>query len=292
MSRKNLRDRQVQEYLDKDKRLSALIVDSVRRGVSRYEPVLTPERREQLNMLDIQNVGEYINQFKVRLTDKLNIFDNVLNTKTPDMGKSEFAANVDKLTNYISDMIDYNRIIQVYLNMSNTPQTRNEIFNKIEPLKKLFDKMLDKFEELTSKFMDVDDADMYKRFFMKSLRSEALYDLIDDQFKSNNLFVITERDIHNQLLSIIAENPVVGDIIKDNGLDFTPPPAAPPAPPARLPARQRSAASPRRDPAARPATGAHAPRQTGFRCTDSRLWRSPSPSPRCRHTPGGCRRRN
>ena len=135
MSRKNLRDRQVQEYLDKDKRLSALIIDSVRRGVSRYEPVLTPERREQLNMLDIQNVGEYINQFKVKLTDKLNIFDNVLNTKTPDMGKSEFAANVDKLTNYISDMIDYNRIIQVYLNMSNTPQTRNEIFNKIEPLK-------------------------------------------------------------------------------------------------------------------------------------------------------------
>ena len=28
--------------------------------------------------------------------------------------------------------------------------------------------------------MDVDDADVYKRFCMKSLRSEALYDLIDD----------------------------------------------------------------------------------------------------------------
>ena len=127
MSRKNLSDRQVQEYLDKDQRLSALIVDSVRRGVSRYEPVLTPERREQLNMLDIQNVGEYINQFKVRLTEKLNIFDNVLNTKTPDIGKSEFAASVDRLTNYISDMIDYNRIIQVYRIMSDTPQTQNEI---------------------------------------------------------------------------------------------------------------------------------------------------------------------
>ena len=64
-------------------------------------------------------------------------------------------------------MIDYNKIIQVYLNMSNTPQTRNEIFNKIEPLRKIFAKMLDKFEELTDKFMNVDDADMYKRFFMK-----------------------------------------------------------------------------------------------------------------------------
>jgi hypothetical protein len=65
--------------------------------------------------------------------------------------------------------------------MSNTPQTRNEIYNKIEPLKKMFDKMLKQFEELTNKFMNVDDADMYKRFFMKTLRSEALYDLIEDE---------------------------------------------------------------------------------------------------------------
>ena len=66
----------------------------------------------------------------------MNIFDNVLNAAMPDMGKAEFASGVDKLTNYISDMIDYNRIIQVYLNMSNTPQTRIEIFSKVDPLKK------------------------------------------------------------------------------------------------------------------------------------------------------------
>ena len=49
--------------------------------------------------------------------------------------------------------------------MTNTPQTRIEIFNKIQPLKNMFEKLLDKFEELTEKFMNVDDADMYKRFF-------------------------------------------------------------------------------------------------------------------------------
>ena len=61
MSRQSLRDRQVQEYLDRDKNISSIIADSVRRGVRRYEPALDPIRREQLNMLDIQNVGEYIN---------------------------------------------------------------------------------------------------------------------------------------------------------------------------------------------------------------------------------------
>ena len=136
MSRTSLRDRQVQEYLNKDKQLSSFIASAVRKGVSRFEPVIDPVRREQLNMLDIQNVGEYINQFKIKLTDKLNTFDTILNTKTPDMGKPEFASGVDKVSNFLSDMIDYNKIIQVYLNMSNTPQTRNEIFNKIEPLKK------------------------------------------------------------------------------------------------------------------------------------------------------------
>ena len=79
MSRASIRDRQVQEYLDKDKRLSSFIASAVRQGVSRFEPVIDPVRREQLNILDIQNVGEYINQFKIKLTDKLNTFDTILN---------------------------------------------------------------------------------------------------------------------------------------------------------------------------------------------------------------------
>ena len=124
MSRQSLRDRQVQEYLDRDKNISSIISDSVQRAVRRYEPVLDPVRRELLNMLDIQNVGEYANQSKIRSIEKVNMLDNVLNTATPDLGKGEFASGVDKLTNYIADMIDYNRIIQVYLKMSNTPQTR------------------------------------------------------------------------------------------------------------------------------------------------------------------------
>ena len=77
MSRATLRDRQVQEYLSRDKRLSSFIASEVRKGVSRFEPVIDPVRREQLNMLDIQNVGDYINQFKIKLTDKLNTFDTI-----------------------------------------------------------------------------------------------------------------------------------------------------------------------------------------------------------------------
>ena len=55
--------------------------------------------------------------------------------------------------------------------------------------------MLKKFEEVTDKFMNVDDGDMYRRFSVKTLRSAALYDVIDDQFGTNNWFAITEREI-------------------------------------------------------------------------------------------------
>ena len=121
---------QIQEFLNRDKNISSIVADAVRRGVSRFEQVVDPARREQLNMLEIQNVGEYINQFKIKLTDKLNNFDTACNLP---MDKPEFASIVDKICNFISDMVDYNRIIQVYLNPSNTPQTRDAIANKLEP---------------------------------------------------------------------------------------------------------------------------------------------------------------
>ena len=64
------------------------------------------------------------------------------------MDKLEFPSIVDKFCNIISDMVDYNRIIQVYLNPSNTPQTRDAILNKIEPLLTIFQNMLKNFERL------------------------------------------------------------------------------------------------------------------------------------------------
>jgi hypothetical protein len=113
MSRKSIREQQIQEYLNQDSRRSSLVADMIKRGVSRFEPVVDPMQREQLNMLDIKNVGDYINQFKIKLTEKLNMFDTILHTS--NLFGPDIAANIDKISNYISDMIDFNKIVQVYL---------------------------------------------------------------------------------------------------------------------------------------------------------------------------------
>jgi hypothetical protein len=164
MTRKSIRDMQIAEFLNRDKNIASIVADAVRRGVSRFEPVVDPARREQLNMLDIQNVGEYINQFKIKLTDKLNGFDTAFNLP---MDKPEFSSIIDKICNFISDMIDYNRIIQVYLNPSNTPQTRDAIMNKIEPLKSIFQKMLKNFERLVDDLLTKNEARLYSKFLIK-----------------------------------------------------------------------------------------------------------------------------
>ena len=75
-----------------------------------------------------------------RLTDKLNSLDTAFSIG--NYNTNEFSSIIDKVCELISDMIDYNKIIQAYLIQTNTPQTRSEIFNKIEPLQTLFDKMV------------------------------------------------------------------------------------------------------------------------------------------------------
>ena len=147
----------------------------IKRGVSCFEPIIDPVKREQLNMLDISNVGNLINQFKIKLTDKINTFDTVVNST--DINKPVIASKIDILCNFLSDMLDYNKIIQVYLNPANTPQTRSQIFNSIETLKPMFDKMKQGFRKLLEKLYIEDEPDLYKKICVKSLRAYALYEV-------------------------------------------------------------------------------------------------------------------
>jgi predicted transcriptional regulator len=78
MSIKSIRNMQIQEFLNRDKNIASIVSDAVRRGVSRFEQVVDPARREQLNMLEIQNVGEYINQIKIKLTSNTLMFFELL----------------------------------------------------------------------------------------------------------------------------------------------------------------------------------------------------------------------
>ena len=186
MSRRSrdLHEQQIQEYLNQDTKRSSLVADMIKRGASRLEPVIDPVKREQLNMLDISNVGNVINQFKIKLTDKINTFDTVVNSA--NINKPDISGKIDSLCNFLSDMIDYNKIIQVFLNPSNTPQTRSQIFNSIETLKPMIIKMKQGFRKIFEKLYIEDKPDLYKklsqiikvvctiRYFRRAIQEEQL----------------------------------------------------------------------------------------------------------------------
>ena len=73
-------------------------------------------------MLEISDVGEYINQIRIKLTDKLNILSTVLPATA--MNTAEVASNIEKISNHLSDMIDYNKVIQVF------PKSRQHTANQ------------------------------------------------------------------------------------------------------------------------------------------------------------------
>jgi hypothetical protein len=75
-----------------------------------------------------------------------------------------------------------------------------------------------------------DKAPIFNKFFVKSLRPLALYDLVVNQFKTNRYFAITERDIEDRMMSIISQTPSVSGVIQKYNLSIKAPPAPPAAP--------------------------------------------------------------
>ena len=80
------------------------------------------------------------------------------------MNTADVASNIDKITNYLSDMIDYNKVIQVYIHPANTPQTKSEILNKLEPLKALCQKLNADAVKSLDAFLDFNDPDIFDKF--------------------------------------------------------------------------------------------------------------------------------
>ena len=110
-----------------------------------------------------------------------------------NINKPDISGKIDSLCNFLSDMIDYNRTR--ILNPSNTPQTRSQILNSIETFKSMFIKMKQGFRTIFDKLYIEDKPDLYKKFFVKSLRSYVLYDILEEQFKKNNFYAISELSL-------------------------------------------------------------------------------------------------
>ena len=116
----NLRLSQINEVLDYDKNMNKRAYEISQKNRTSYEE---PQAYTQLNAEDIGAVNEMVNIFKLLLENKINELDKMIRTRSTDVGK-----NIGLVEDVVAQ---YNKIISVYLNPANTPQTKHVILTSI-----------------------------------------------------------------------------------------------------------------------------------------------------------------
>ena len=119
---------QTNEVLDYDKKknMNRRAYEIALKNRQSYEE---PQAYSQLNAEDIGAVNELIGSFKLLLEKKINEIDKMIRSRSTEIGK-----NIGLVEDVI---IQYNKIISIYLNPANTSQTKTVILTAIMKIEQL-----------------------------------------------------------------------------------------------------------------------------------------------------------
>ena len=115
----------------------SLLADQIRRAVNKFDGVLDPTAVEQINALELKNTGEAVGDIKTRLLDVFNKFNTLYNDE--DYNTREYSKLYNDVGNYTSYLIDYNKLVGLYLSSANnagTTQAVRSAFMETEQLKR------------------------------------------------------------------------------------------------------------------------------------------------------------
>ena len=127
--RKSIHDMQVQEFMNQNKEISAIVADRIRKAVNRFEPPLDADKTSELMKMELNAVNDYINKFQIAILDKLTGFETILND-TPQESRG-YDKLFHKTSNYISDLIDYNKIMAVYVDPNLPMNAKNNLATRL-----------------------------------------------------------------------------------------------------------------------------------------------------------------
>ena len=182
----NLRLSQINEVLDYDKNMNRRAYEIALKNRHSYEE---PQAYTQLNAADIGATNELISIFKLLLEKKINEIDKMIRSRSTDLGK-----NIGLVEDVI---IQYNKIISIYLNPANTPQTKTVILTAIMGIQEEY------IQELRSLLLKVLNSnatfDLNQRVatlvVIPCIKAYVVYDLIGLQLRSRNLMIISNNDL-------------------------------------------------------------------------------------------------
>ena len=122
----SLRDETIQEYLHADRNRSSVLAHQIRKSVSSFEGVTEPGRYEAIDELELRNANANVNEIKQKLLDTFNRLNTLYNDNTYNTTK--YSEPYNSVGNYTTVLIDYNKLVTVYLTSTNNVFTRQNIF--------------------------------------------------------------------------------------------------------------------------------------------------------------------
>jgi aromatic ring hydroxylase len=132
----SLRDETIQEYLNSDRNRSSFIAHQIKNSVNRFEGPLDPEKYEQVNELEMRNATETVNEIKQKLLNTFNGLTTLSNDETYETTK--YSKLYNKVGNYTTILIDYNKLVSLYLTTTNNVMTRQKIYSVLMETKELY----------------------------------------------------------------------------------------------------------------------------------------------------------
>ena len=191
----SLRDETIQEYLHSDRNRSSLLAHQIRKSVSNFEGVTDPVQYEQLNELELRNANANVNEIKQKLLDTFNNLNTLYNDTTYNTTK--YSKLYNNIGNYTTVLIDYNRLVTLYLTTTNNVLTRQTIFAALMGTKEVYNQLevvtlniLDNYDQITDPRMR---ETAIRKYFVKVLLLYSLYNIIGKQFAEKTIFCYTRK---------------------------------------------------------------------------------------------------
>jgi len=161
----SLRDSTTQEYLTSDRNRSSFLAHQIKNSVSRFEGALDPDKYEQINELEMRNTNTTVNEIKLKLLDSFNNLSTLYNDT--DYDTTNYSKLYNAIGNYTTVLIDYNKLITLYLTTTNNIMTRQSIFSTLMGTKELYSQLKNVAFSILKDYDDISDPRIRSRAINK-----------------------------------------------------------------------------------------------------------------------------
>ena len=161
----SLRDSTIQEYLNSDRNRSSFLAHQIKNSVSRFEGAFEPEKYEQINELEMRNTSATVNEIKQKLLDTFNNLNTLYNDT--DYDTTQYSKLYNAIGNYTTVLIDYNKLITLYLTTTNNIMTRQSIYSTLMGTKELYSRLQDITLKILENYVNIPNTEVRRSAIIK-----------------------------------------------------------------------------------------------------------------------------